>query len=227
MWATVGQMAGPIGTAVALACIQRMLPPPAGENPTMRRMREQLSHGEDGRGSRPRTILPITEEEFCAAKVRLQYREDHLHFAVSGMPGSGKSSLVNSFRGVKGTSPNAARVGVVETTTMIQRYPDPRQGTPYHRYVWYDVPGAGTLTIPSQQYFTTQGLFIFDFVILVYDVVSRLFPACNIWPWPDPRPALHRDRRRYPQELPQVRYPGVHCALEGQPTHQEHDGRRR
>jgi len=116
-------------------------------------------------------VLP-TMEEFEAAKVRVQYNENLLHFAVSGPSGSGKSSLINAFRGLRKKDRGAAQVGVVETTTAVARYPDPRTEPPYPRFVWYDVPGAGTAKIPAWQYFNQQGLFIFDFIILVYDAVS-------------------------------------------------------
>ncbi|KAF8544331.1 interferon-inducible GTPase-domain-containing protein [Trichophaea hybrida] len=113
-------------------------------------------------------VLP-TMEEFEAAKRRVQYNEDLLHFAVSGPSGSGKSSLINAFRGLRAKDRGAAKVGVVETTSIMARYPDPRTEPPFPRFVWYDVPGAGTANIPAWQYFNQQGLFIFDFIILVYD----------------------------------------------------------
>ena len=112
-----------------------------------------------------------TEEEFQLAKNRVQYDPEKLHFAVCGSSGSGKSSLVNAFRGLKNKDPQAASAGVVETTMVITRYPDPRKELPYERLVWFDCPGAGTLDIPSWQYFNQQGLFIFDIIILVYDSV--------------------------------------------------------
>ena len=112
-----------------------------------------------------------TEEEFQLAKNRVQYDPEKLHFAVCGSSGSGKSSLVNAFRGLKNKDPQAAPAGVVETTMVITRYPDPRKELPYERLVWFDCPGAGTLDIPSWQYFNQQGLFIFDIIILVYDSV--------------------------------------------------------
>ncbi|KAF8243398.1 P-loop containing nucleoside triphosphate hydrolase protein [Wilcoxina mikolae CBS 423.85] len=113
-------------------------------------------------------VLP-TMEEFEAAKRRVQYNEELLHFAVSGPSGSGKSSLINAFRGLRAKDRGAAKVGVVETTSIMARYPDPRTEPPFPRFVWYDVPGAGTANIPAWQYFNKQGLFIFDFIILVYD----------------------------------------------------------
>ncbi|KAF8805999.1 hypothetical protein BYT27DRAFT_7339271 [Phlegmacium glaucopus] len=110
-----------------------------------------------------------TEEEFQFARDRIQYDPEKLHFAVCGGSGSGKSSLVNAFCGLKNNSSQAARVGVVETTKAIARYPDPRQEIPYNRLVWFDCSGAGTPKMPGWQYFNEQGLFIFDIVILVYD----------------------------------------------------------
>ena len=112
-----------------------------------------------------------TEEEFLLAKKRVQYDPDKLHFAVCGSSGSGKSSLINAFRGLKNNSPQAAPTGVVETTMAITRYPEPRKDLPYNRLVWFDCPGAGTLEIKGWQYFNQQGLFIFDVIVLVYDSV--------------------------------------------------------
>ena len=119
-------------------------------------------------------IQPIvwpTAEELASVKARAEYREDRLHFAVCGPSGSGKSSLINALRGLKNGQEGSAKTGVVECTAALQRYPDPRKNIPYSRFVWYDVPGAGTSKIPGWQYFNRQGLFIFDFIILVYDMV--------------------------------------------------------
>ena len=113
-----------------------------------------------------------TEEEFRSAKNRIQYDPEKLHFAVCGSSGSGKSSLVNAFRGLKNCDPGAAPTGVIETTTSVTRYPDPHDELPRSRLTWFDVPGAGTLNVPGWQYFNEQGLFIFDIIILVYDAVS-------------------------------------------------------
>ena len=113
-----------------------------------------------------------TEEEFQLAKDRIEYDPEKLHFAVCGSSGSGKSSLVNAFRGLKNGSPQAAPTGVVETTMAITRCPDLRTGLPFKRLVWFDCPGAGTLEIPGWQYFNQQGLFIFDIIILVYGSVK-------------------------------------------------------
>jgi GTP-binding protein EngB required for normal cell division len=119
-------------------------------------------------GIRP-VVMP-TEEQYEAAMKRIQYNAEKMHFAVCGTSGSGKSSLINAFRGVANRNKNAAAVGVTETTSKITRYPDARSELPYSRFVWYDIPGAGTTAVSDWQYFNDQGLFAFDFIVMVYDV---------------------------------------------------------
>jgi ATPase subunit of ABC transporter with duplicated ATPase domains len=114
----------------------------------------------------------FTPEEFQSAKTRIQYDPEKLHFAICGSSGSGKSSLINAFRGLKNSDPRAALTGVIETATYVNRYPDPHSELPYSRFIWFEVPGAGTLNIPGWQYFNKQGLFVFDVIILVYDTVN-------------------------------------------------------
>ena len=115
-----------------------------------------------------------TEEEFRLAKTRIQYDPEKLHFAIYGSSGSGKSSLINALRGLTNFDPGAAPTGVTETTMSITRYPDPHEELPHSRFIWFDVPGAGTLNVPGWQYFNQLGLFIFDIIILVYDTASIL-----------------------------------------------------
>ncbi|KAI6144624.1 P-loop containing nucleoside triphosphate hydrolase protein [Pisolithus tinctorius] len=110
-------------------------------------------------------ILP-TPEEVRAAKVRVEYQEGMFHFAVAGVAGTGKSSLINALRGLRNKDQGAAGAGVVETTSTIGRYPDPNSDNPF---VWYDIPGAGTLSQPDWLYFNNQGLFVFDCIIVLFD----------------------------------------------------------
>ena len=119
-------------------------------------------------GIRP-VVMP-SEEQYQATMKRIQFDAEKLHFAVCGTSGSGKSSLINAFRGVTNRNKHAAAVGVTETTSKITRYPDARKELPYSRFVWYDIPGAGTTAVSDWQYFNDQGLFAFDFIVMVYDV---------------------------------------------------------
>ncbi|KZT02358.1 P-loop containing nucleoside triphosphate hydrolase protein [Laetiporus sulphureus 93-53] len=111
-------------------------------------------------------IIMPTRREIASAKARLEYREGIFHIAVAGIAGSGKSSLINALRGLMNNDTRAAPTGVTEMTKRITRYPDPNAANPW---VWYDVPGAGTLNIPDSQYFNDHGLYIFDCIIVLID----------------------------------------------------------
>lgn len=107
-----------------------------------------------------------SDEEIQSAKHRVQYQEGLFHFAMTGVSGAGKSSLINAFRGLRNRDQGAAPTGVVETTMDITRFPDPN---PHNPFVWYDVPGSGTLNTPDWQYFTAHGLYVFDCIIILFD----------------------------------------------------------
>ncbi|KAG1786251.1 interferon-inducible GTPase-domain-containing protein [Suillus plorans] len=111
-------------------------------------------------------VVTPTPAEVSAAKRKVQYREDLFHFAVAGVAGGGKSSLINAFRGLRDKDAGSAATGVTQTTLAMARYASPNAEYPY---VWYDIPGAGTLKIPDWQYFNAQGLYVFDCIIVLFD----------------------------------------------------------
>ena len=84
---------------------------------------------------------------------------------MAGVAGGGKSSLINAFRGLRNKDPGSAATGVTETTLAMARYAN----SEVDPYVWYDIPGAGTLKIPDWQYFNMQGLYVFDCTIVLFD----------------------------------------------------------
>ncbi|KAH7881437.1 interferon-inducible GTPase-domain-containing protein, partial [Lentinula edodes] len=114
-----------------------------------------------------------TRAEHEQTKNDRQYIEGRLHLAIAGMAGSGKSSLINAFRGVSKGTASAAATGVVETTRTIGRYEDPHPDR--SKFVWYDIPGAGTANVSHTNYFIKQGLYIFDAIIVLFD--SRFVDA--------------------------------------------------
>ncbi|KIJ09121.1 hypothetical protein PAXINDRAFT_87918 [Paxillus involutus ATCC 200175] len=113
-------------------------------------------------------VVVPSREEVEAAKRRVQYMEGLFHFAVAGVAGGGKSSLINAFRGLRNrdTALGAAPTGVTETTLAISRLPDPNKENPF---VWYDIPGAGTMKMKDWQYFNERGFYVFDCIIVVFD----------------------------------------------------------
>eukprot|EP01054_Gregarina_sp_Poly1_P003531 Gregarina_sp_Poly_1__3530@NODE_202_length_11519_cov_188_798463_g180_i0_p3_GENE_NODE_202_length_11519_cov_188_798463_g180_i0NODE_202_length_11519_cov_188_798463_g180_i0_p3_ORF_typecomplete_len454_score89_19IIGP/PF05049_13/1_1e53MMR_HSR1/PF01926_23/2_1e03MMR_HSR1/PF01926_23/2_9e07RsgA_GTPase/PF03193_16/0_00034RsgA_GTPase/PF03193_16/98FeoB_N/PF02421_18/6e05AIG1/PF04548_16/9_2e02AIG1/PF04548_16/0_00027AAA_21/PF13304_6/79AAA_21/PF13304_6/0_087PV1/PF06637_11/0_0026MeaB/PF03308_16/2_5e03MeaB/PF03308_16 len=127
-------------------------------------------------------IMP-TREEFEATKKKYGYRDDMCHIAITGLSGAGKSSFINAIRGVADQSKSAARVGVAECTDEVERFSDPNPDWPI---VWFDVPGAGTLKCPKAQYFTSQGLWVFDYIIVLTDsrfteTDMAILDCCRDW----------------------------------------------
>jgi GTP-binding protein EngB required for normal cell division len=127
------------------------------------RLKQELSDIGNGIESE---FMP-TAEEIEEAERRINYQKDKLHIAIAGVAGTGKSSLINALRCVRNATSHAAKIGTTETTLDIGRYPDPATELPFSRFVWYDIPGAGTQTVSARTYTKDQLLYIFDVVVLV------------------------------------------------------------
>ncbi|KAF8454073.1 interferon-inducible GTPase-domain-containing protein [Kalaharituber pfeilii] len=107
--------------------------------------------------------ITITQADHERVKKELGFEAGSIHIAIAGGTGAGKSSLINSFRGLRPKDPFAAPTGIVECTRKITRYPDPR----YPWLVWFDFPGGGTKESPSAGYFERNGLYVMDCIIIV------------------------------------------------------------
>ncbi|PBK81466.1 hypothetical protein ARMGADRAFT_1020353 [Armillaria gallica] len=91
------------------------------------------------------------------------YQEGKFHLAIAGKSGTGKSSLINAFRGIWDDEEGSAATDIVESTTNVTPYPDPNPANPF---IWFDIPGSGTINCPDWTYFNDQGLYIFDAIIV-------------------------------------------------------------
>jgi energy-coupling factor transporter ATP-binding protein EcfA2 len=96
------------------------------------------------------------------------------NIAVVGTTGAGKSTLVNSLRGLLATDPGAAaaRAGF-ETTEWCARYPHPADRS----LVLWDMPGGDTDAFPAATYFEDRCLHRFDCLVMVY--AGRFTAACE------------------------------------------------
>lgn len=137
-----------------------------GPNPIVEQLRETIMTDNPLRERWPYPMTPDvwpTEDEFNRAMSMIQEGQQ-FHFGVSGVVKSGKSSLLNSFRGLAKTDPGAAKVGSSETTVGITRYNDPR---PDYPFAWYDIAGFGTASAPAHSYFNSHGLFALDCILIL------------------------------------------------------------
>jgi GTP-binding protein EngB required for normal cell division len=117
---------------------------------------------ENWRAGKPPGIASLTPEQIKQAKSN--YLDGKAHIAFVGMSGTGKSTLVNSVRGLRASAAGAALVSQNEGTRKIDRYTDPL----HPQHVWYDVPGAGTLECPDWQYFMDKELYVYDALVIVF-----------------------------------------------------------
>ena len=118
-----------------------------------------------------------------------EYKPGNFHFAICGSGGTGKSSLLNSFRGMDEGDLGNASTGVTETTQSTTRYLPAKNSLLGNRGFWYDIPGSGSPDHPDKAYFNNHGLYIFDcLIILVGNRIRNsdfeLMKNCNDWDIP-------------------------------------------
>ncbi|NP_001134955.1 Interferon-inducible GTPase 1 [Salmo salar] len=92
-----------------------------------------------------------------------EFNNVELNIAVTGETGSGKSTFVNAFRGMKDNDDGAAPTGVVETTMEAKAYSHPK----YPNMQVWDLPGIGTATFKPEEYLQKVEFDRFDFFIIV------------------------------------------------------------
>ncbi|KAI6097573.1 hypothetical protein F5141DRAFT_1149514 [Pisolithus sp. B1] len=89
------------------------------------------------------------------------------HFTAASIASSGKSPLINALCGMNDNNrANATPASVNETTSEIPRYVDTAHG---EQFPWFDVPGSSTLMTPYWQHFNSQGLYVFNCVIVFFN----------------------------------------------------------
>uniref|UniRef100_A0A8C1SKA9 IRG-type G domain-containing protein n=1 Tax=Cyprinus carpio TaxID=7962 RepID=A0A8C1SKA9_CYPCA len=96
-----------------------------------------------------------------------------LNVGVTGESGSGKSTFVNSFRGLGDEEEDSAKTGPVETTMEPKAYVHPKYKTVK---VW-DLPGIGTPNFKANEYLKLVEFERYDFFIII---ASDRFRECHI-----------------------------------------------
>nr|XP_024662078.1 interferon-inducible GTPase 1-like [Maylandia zebra] len=109
----------------------------------------------------------LQHKDTAAATAEIQQhleKQDNIpvNIAITGESGSGKSSFVNSFRGVSDDEEGAAPTGVKQTTSEVTLYPHPN----YSNVTLWDLPGFGSTKFPAKKYLKLLGFEKFDFFII-------------------------------------------------------------
>nr|NP_001013850.1 interferon inducible GTPase 1B [Mus musculus]AAH20118.1 Interferon-inducible GTPase-like [Mus musculus] len=86
-----------------------------------------------------------------------------LNVAVTGESGSGKSSFINTLRGIGHEEKGAAKTGVMEET--MERHPYKHPNMP--NVVFWDLPGIGTTKFPPKTYLEKMKFYEYDFFIII------------------------------------------------------------
>ncbi len=102
------------------------------------------------------------------------WHSEPIHIAVTGIAGSGKSTLINTLRGLGPGDQGAAPVGVTESTQQPKDYPHPW----YPNLVFWDLPGIGTKLNPRHTYLRKISLEKYDFVLIVS---ATRFTEDDLW----------------------------------------------
>nr|XP_023675995.1 interferon-inducible GTPase 5-like [Paramormyrops kingsleyae] len=103
----------------------------------------------------------------AAEKIQDYFNQlDHttLNIAITGESGSGKSTFVNAFRGIRNDDEiNGAPTGPVQTTMDAKSYPHPKHPTVQ---LW-DLPGIGTPKFKADTYLQDVKFERYDFFIII------------------------------------------------------------
>lgn len=103
-----------------------------------------------------------------------RWKTEKVKFAVSGCSATGKSTFINTLRGVKRGDRDYAEVGFGDTTMKVTPYADPDNP----KIVYYDLPGVGTLEVKKENYINEMKICDYDFIFIFFD---KVISEDNLW----------------------------------------------
>jgi predicted GTPase len=103
-----------------------------------------------------------------------KWRNVPVTIAVTGNSGVGKSSFINSFRGLSAGSEGAAAVSVNEMTMKPTEYMHPNNNS----IALWDLPGIGTENFPKERYLEEVKFEKYDFFLIM---TAKRFTENDIW----------------------------------------------
>lgn len=126
----------------------------AEESPPLCDIEKKLKKAaEEGNFSMIKGLLEQKSEE---------WKDVGLNIAVTGTAGVGKSSFINTVRGLTADDEGGAPVGVVDTTDKITPYPHPNHPS----LIFSDLPGVGSVELPLKEYLKKVDFEQFDFFLI-------------------------------------------------------------
>lgn len=96
-----------------------------------------------------------------------RWKSEKVQFGVCGCTGTGKSSFINTVRGVKKGDKGYAEVGFGDETMKPTAYDQPDNP----KIVYNDLPGVGTLKVKKENYINDMRICDYDFVFIFFDKV--------------------------------------------------------
>ena len=112
-------------------------------------------------------------KRFLESKLN-DWKKVHLNIGVTGAAGTGKSTIINTMRGLVPGDPGAAKVAVTECTV----YPTPYRHPDHEGFTIWDLPGVGTPRFLRGDYLVKVGFERFDFFFIV---CSGRFTENDLW----------------------------------------------
>ncbi len=120
-------------------------------------------------------ILAEYTKLYCALTFQVNSWQDvPLNIAICGQSGAGKSTIINTLRGLIPANKGACKVGVTETTKKVSKHPHPR----YNNFILWDLPGAGTPTFPRETYLQVTEFDKYDFFLII---TKERFMEDDLW----------------------------------------------
>ncbi len=103
-----------------------------------------------------------------------EWKRVPLNIAVTGNAGVGKSTFINTMRGLEPRDKGAAKVDVTQATTEVTEYAHPD----HDNFKLSDLPGVGTPDFPREGYLEKVGFEKFDFFLIF---CSSRFTENDLW----------------------------------------------
>ncbi len=103
-----------------------------------------------------------------------EWRTTPLNIAVTGQAGCGKSTVINTMRGLTAEDEGAPAIGIIETSMECRPYHHPDNSG----FTLWDLPGMGSLNFPKETYLQKVEFEKYDFLLIL---TRSRFTENDLW----------------------------------------------